>query len=93
MQQKSQRIHPKIPDRPQKRGKRGEKQHRPSRRAQQDEQPQLALAPAQDEQEKGKAHGQAVQDVQPGGGLWLAQAEGPQQVVQKTGPHPQKNRL
>lgn len=93
MPQKGQRIRPKGPQGPQRPGKGAEIQHRAPQRSQEHKAPELALGPAQQEEEHGPAHRQAVGPVQKAGGPGGPDPEGAQQVVQQTGGQPQEDGL
>lgn len=93
MPQKGQRICPERPKGAQELGKSAEKQHRAPQGSQDHEAPELALGPAQQEEEHGPAHGQAVGPVQKAGGPGGPDPEGAQQIVQQPGGQPQKNGL
>lgn len=82
MRQAGQRIRPKGPHRAQQPGEGAEEQRRAARGPQEHKAPQLALPAPQEEEEGGRAHGQAVGRVQRGGQAGRAQAEGAQQVIQ-----------
>lgn len=93
MQQKSDTIRPKIPNRPQKSGEKAEEQHRSAGRAQQDIQPQLPFGEPQRKEEKTDRRTETKENVQHTGQLGLAQSQRPQQIVKKSRRQPQKNRL
>ena len=82
MQQKSQRIHPKIPYRPQEGGEGGKKQHPAAQHSQQDIQSQLALGPVQRKQKHHGPQRQAVDKIQRNGQARIPKAEGPEQVIE-----------
>ena len=82
MRQADQSIGPKSPYRAEKLRKNAEKQDRSSQGAQHQETPQLAVGPAQQEQEGHRPHGEAVDAIQKAGEPGPAESEGPQQVVQ-----------
>ena len=91
--QKGQRIRPKSPQRAQKLRKSAEKQDRAPQGSQDYKSPELALGPAQQEEEHGPAHRQAVGPVQKGGGPGSPHPEGAQQIIQQPGGQPQENGL
>ena len=93
MQQKRQGVHPESPHRPQQRGKDCEKQDAAAQGTQAEIQPQLALGPVEGEQKDRPADRHAVEDVQRRRQPGELQAEGPQQVIQQPGGHPQQDGL
>lgn len=93
MRQAGQGIGPKGPHWPQELGKGAEKQHRAPQGPQYQEAPQLAVGPAQQEQEGHGPHGQAVSAVQEAGKAGPAEPEGPQQVIQHPNGQAQQDRL
>ena len=93
MRQADQSIGPKSPYRAEKLRKNAEKQDRSSQGAQHQETPQLAVGPAQQEQEGHRPHGEAVDAIQKAGEPGPAESEGPQQVVQHPCGQPQQDGL
>lgn len=91
--QKSQRIRPEGPQRPQKLRKHAEEQHRASQGSHDHKAAELAFGPAKQEEEHSPAHRQAVGPVQQAGDAGCANPEGTQQVIQQPGGQPQKNGL
>ena len=91
--QKSQRIRPKGPQGPQKLRKCAEKQHRAPQGSHNHKAAELALGPAQQEEEHCSAHRQAIGPVQQAGGPGRPDAEGTQQIIQQPGGQTQENGL
>lgn len=93
MQQKGQRIYPKIPDGPQRGGEQAEKQHAAPAGAQQGVEPELALGPAEGEEEHPAHRQQAVQGVQPARQPGPPQPQRPQPVIHQAAHQPQHDGL
>lgn len=88
-----QRIGPKGPQGPQRRGEGAEKQHGPADGAQHHKAPQLSLGPAEEKEKHGAPHRQAVQGVQRPCQPGEPQAKGAQQVIQQPGGQAQQDGL
>ena len=86
-------VGPKIPQRPKQSGKSGGVQRRPAQGSHDHKAPGLPLRPAQQKGEGGGDDGGGVQCIQRRGDPGKAGAEGPQEVVQHAGPHPQQDGL
>ena len=91
--QKSQRIRPKGPQRPQELRKNAEEQYRAPGRSHNYKAPKLTLGPAQQEEEHGPAYRQAVGPVQKAGNPRRPDPKGAQQIIQQPGRQPQENGL
>lgn len=91
MEQKVHCIGPKIPNRPQERGKQGEKQHGSAKGAHQRKNAQLPLGPVQGEEKQRCGCPQAVDRVQHPGKLRQTKAEGAKQIMGHPDGQPQQN--
>ena len=93
MEQKGQRIGPKVPYRTQRRGEQGEEQRRAAKGAHQGVNAQLSLGSVQAEQEQRRRGAQTVAPVQHPGEPGQAKTEGAKQIVGHPDGQPQQDRL
>lgn len=93
MQQKRQRVGPKVPNGAKRRGEKAEKQRRPTRRAQQHINARLTLSLTQAEEKQRPCGGETVGAVQRPGKARQSQPEGTQQIVDQSGGQTQQDGL